>query len=134
MDPRSELKGKIMDRPKPENGRYFDFEKLIVYRLARKVLAKLLPFLCKPARRAGSTADHLDRALDSIILNIAEGSGKPGGSKDRARFYRIALGSGKEAGAAVDLLALRGIIPADVCREARELLLEVISILHVLTR
>ena len=131
-----------MMRPEQKNGKYFDFERLIVYRLARKVLARLLPFLRKPARKSGSTTDHLDRALDSIVVSevtamyrkVAEGSGKEPGSRDRARFYRIALGSAKEAGAALDLLALRGSIPEEVNHDARGLLLEIVAILHVMAR
>ncbi len=38
--------------------------------------------------------DQLDRASSSVVLNIAEGSGKRG--KDRKRFYAIALGSLRE--------------------------------------
>ncbi|MHC4600174.1 MAG: four helix bundle protein [Planctomycetota bacterium] len=119
--------------PEPGNGRFFDFERLIVYRLAKKVLTLLLPFL-KKSRKAGGTADHLDRALDSIVLNIAEGAGKERGSKDRARFYRIALGSAKEAGAALDLLTLRGLIDRDIAADARSLLLEVVAMLHGMSR
>ncbi|MHC4780847.1 MAG: four helix bundle protein [Planctomycetota bacterium] len=122
-----------MNRPEPRKERYFDFERLIVYRLARKVLKQLLPFLVKQGRRSGSTADHLDRALDSIVLNIAEGAGKEAGSKDRARFYRIALGSAKEAGAALDLLSLRDRIPSKDHHSAREILLEIIAILHAMS-
>jgi len=123
-----------MNRPEPGKKRYFDFERLAVYQSARKVLAMLLPFLKKQRRKAGSTADHLDRALDSIVLNIAEGAGKERGSRDRARFYRIALGSAKEAGAALDLLGVRGLIAHDIGADARELLLEIVSMLHAMSR
>ena len=123
-----------MTRPEPKNGRFFDFERLIVYRLAKKVLTRLLPFLKKTGRKAGGTADHLDRALDSIVLNIAEGAGKERGSKDRARFYRIALGSAKEAGAALDLLTLRGLIDREIAADARGLLLEIVAILHSMSK
>jgi four helix bundle protein len=134
MDPRIELKGTSMMRPEPKNGKYFDFEKLIVHRLAKNLLTRLLPFLKKTGRKAGTTIDHLDRALDSIVLNIAEGAGKERGSKDRARFYRIALGSAKVAGAALDLLALRRLIARELADDARDLLLEIVAILHCMSR
>jgi four helix bundle protein len=46
--------------------------------------------------------DQFERALLSIILNIAEGSAKPT-TKDRRRFYSIALGSLRETQAILDL-------------------------------
>lgn len=39
--------------------------------------------------------DQFDRAILSIVLNLAEGSAKPT-PKDRRKFYRIALGSLRE--------------------------------------
>ncbi|MHC4598439.1 MAG: hypothetical protein ACYS47_05485 [Planctomycetota bacterium] len=48
--------------------RPFDFENLLVYRLARKVLALLAKWTARPPRKAASVADHLDRALDSSIF------------------------------------------------------------------
>jgi four helix bundle protein len=46
--------------------------------------------------------DQFNRALLSIVLNLAEGSGKPT-SKDRAKFYSIAMGSLREVQAILDL-------------------------------
>ncbi|MHC4600399.1 MAG: four helix bundle protein, partial [Planctomycetota bacterium] len=69
-------------------------------------------------------------ALDSILLNIAEGTGKDRGSRDRARFYKIALGSAKEAAAALDILTLRGFIPPEMAEEARTLLRRIVGMLH----
>lgn len=39
--------------------------------------------------------DQFDRALLSVVLNLAEGTGKPT-SKDRRKYYHIALGSFRE--------------------------------------
>ena len=39
--------------------------------------------------------DQFERASLSIVLNLAEGSGKPS-AKDRRRFYSISLGSLRE--------------------------------------
>lgn len=41
-------------------------------------------------------ADQLERAVDSIGINIAEGYGRLHG-RERARFYEYALGSAREA-------------------------------------
>lgn len=46
--------------------------------------------------------DQFDRALLSIPLNLAEGSAKPS-SKERARYYRTALGSLREVQVILDL-------------------------------
>jgi len=108
----------------------FDFEKLTVYCKAMEVLKLLAGFTAKPPRRASDLADHLDRALDSVLLNIAEGSGKPSGSADRARYYRTALGSAKEVAAAVSILAAKGLLPDSAGQPARGLLLEVVAMLH----
>ena len=46
---------------------------------------------------------QLQRAASSVALNLAEGSAKPS-PKERARFYRIALGSFRETVAVLDLV------------------------------
>jgi four helix bundle protein len=47
--------------------------------------------------------DQLSRASLSIVLNIAEGAGKPS-MRERRRFYGIALGSLRETYALLDLM------------------------------
>ena len=47
--------------------------------------------------------DQFQRALLSIVLNLAEGTAKPT-AKDRKRFYRISLGSLREVQAILDIL------------------------------
>ncbi len=47
--------------------------------------------------------DQLNRAASSIILNLAEGSGKPT-KRDRTKFYAIAFGSIREVQALTDIL------------------------------
>ena len=108
----------------------FDFERLVVYRLARKVFVLLAVWIARPPRKAAGLADQLERALGSILLNIAEGAGKEAGSKDRARFYRIAIGSAKEAAAALDILALRGLMSRAKAESARDMLLGVVRMLY----
>jgi len=110
--------------------RGFDYERLFVYRLAREVLRRLCRWTARPPRKAAGLADHLDRALDSVLLNIAEGSGKEPGSADRSRFYRIALGSAKEAASALEVLAIRGLVAPEVASAAREDLISVAAMLH----
>lgn len=51
----------------------------------------------------GEMRDQFERALLSVVLNLAEGSAKPT-RKDQARFYAIALGSLREVQAIFDLI------------------------------
>ena len=60
---------------------------------------KQLPAINAPAH----FKDQLSRAALSIVLNLAEGSGKPT-KKDRVRFYAIAFGSIREVQALLDIL------------------------------
>lgn len=62
---------------------------------------------CKGLHMPGYLRDQLLRASSSVVLNIAEGSGKLTFA-DKRRFYSIALGSLRESMAALEL---RGEIP-----------------------
>lgn len=74
-----------------ENGKEFGPERLRVYHLAlafaRNVERVLFRCRCHPSLR-----DQLRRAAQSVILNIAEGSGHYSGRK-KAWHYHIAYGS-----------------------------------------
>jgi four helix bundle protein len=80
----------------------FDFEKLDVYKKAKTFNSKIREFL-KTTKLDTSTNDQLRRAAFSIVLNLAEGSGrftKP----DRRNFYIIARSSIFECIAILDVL------------------------------
>ena len=47
--------------------------------------------------------NQFQRAVLSIVLNLAEGTAKPT-AKDRRKFYRISLGSLREAQAILDII------------------------------
>ena len=51
--------------------------------------------------------EQLERAASSIVLNLAEGSGKSSPA-DRGRFYQIAFGSLRECQSVLILLRLEG--------------------------
>lgn len=61
--------------------------------------------------------DQLMRASSSVVLNIAEGSGKLTFA-DKRRFYSIALGSLRESMAALEL---RGDIPSQLASTSDQL-------------
>ena len=80
----------------------FDFEKLEVYKKA-KAFNKSVSCLLSGKNVDRVTHDQLRRASFSIMLNIAEGSGrftKP----DKRNFYIIARGSAFECVAIFDYL------------------------------
>ncbi len=78
---------------------FFEHERLDCYRLAADVVRWLAahPLDDKHLR------DQATRAGQSIVLNIAEASGRAG--RSRAYHFRIALGSAAELCAAFDLVA-----------------------------
>lgn len=103
----------------------FGHENLDVYRLALEV-ARFAATRQVPAQRR-HLGDQLVRAADSVVLNIAEGAGKPRGAS-RCNHLRIALGSASEVDAVFDLLG----IPYD--HEIRHKLRRVGAMLGAMTR
>lgn len=80
----------------------FDFEKLEVYSKA-KVFNRNVALFLENTNVSKNKKDQLERAAFSIMLNIAEGSGrftKP----DKRNFYIIARGSAFECVAIFDYL------------------------------
>jgi four helix bundle protein len=102
----------------------FDFERLDVYKASELHLE-----LASRIRTTAKVRDQLDRASESILLNIAEGSGKPAGSRDRRKFYNIALGSAKECACAWTILSTRRRVDSGLARSAREVLLRIVAML-----
>lgn len=80
----------------------FDFEKLVVYKKSKEFNYSVKQFLQKQ-NLDSTTKDQLRRASFSIMLNIAEGSGRFT-KKDKRRFYIISRGSAYECVAIFDYL------------------------------
>jgi four helix bundle protein len=97
-----------------------------VYRVA--VEFQLLAASIGSGRRLGAVRDQLDRASVSIVLNVAEGSGRFAPA-DKAHFYLIARGSAMECLAALSLLFARSLVSPDVRRRSRALLTRIIAML-----
>jgi four helix bundle protein len=70
--------------------------RLPAYRISRYLAIQVRRDADVIRRRSPSLADQLERSVDSIGINIAEGYGRLHG-RDRARFYEFALGSAREA-------------------------------------
>ena len=118
-----------MFQNEPERGAVFDFERLIVYQKAMELRRLINPITSNPPRGSAHLVDHLDRAGDSILLNIPEGNGFPRSSGKRRAHFRIALGSAKEAASAVNALRAKEQMPDAMGSRARALLLEIVRML-----
>jgi four helix bundle protein len=75
-----------------------------------------------------ASRDHLERAGDSIALNIAEGNGKFS-LKDRARYFQSAHGSALESAACLDLFLARGCCERDAVTKGKLILEEIVKML-----
>jgi four helix bundle protein len=108
----------------------FHHDKLTVYQRAL-VFAGWSQTLIEVISKKTSTRDHLERASDSIALNIAEGNGKFS-RRDRARFFKIAHGSALESAACLDLFVARRCCEPRAIVEGKALLEEIVRMLFKL--
>jgi len=79
----------------------FDFEKLDVYIQAKAFNVSICSYLEKNPAVDRTSRDQLRRASFSIMLNIAEGSGRFT-ARDKKNFYVISRGSVFECVAILD--------------------------------
>ena len=80
----------------------FDFEKLDIYKTAKKYYAENL-LLIRKNNLDRVIENQLSRAALSVVLNLAEGSGRFS-KADRAHFYVISRSSIFECTAIIDIL------------------------------
>lgn len=106
---------------------------MIVYRksvqLVRGVHEHIEPYL---RRKDPELANQLHRAVRSIVLNIAEGRSQRGRRKNN--HFAIALGSGREVYACLELAAVLGFLPEHRLQRWLSLCDEVQAMLFVLAR
>ena len=81
----------------------FDFEKLDVYKKARNFRTELFSIISSKKKIDRYLLDQLKRASVSIVLNIAEGSGKFSRA-DKRNFFTIARASTYEVVSIIDIL------------------------------
>jgi four helix bundle protein len=74
---------------------------LRIYEVALRVVEELRPVLVCIERKDRDLARQMRRAVSSVVLNIAEGSGSSGGT--RRERYRSALGSAREVVACIEV-------------------------------
>ncbi|RJP72942.1 MAG: four helix bundle protein [Ignavibacteriales bacterium] len=106
---------------------FFDHEKLIVYQKALSFINWLetLPVF---SNKRINVINQLDRASDSIVLNIAEGNGKYS-NRDRCRYFDIACGSALESAGCLDIMLVKEIISGDENIFGKRILKEIVSML-----
>ncbi len=111
----------------------FDHERLEVYRVALDFLAAADEFTVGLPPGRAYLGDQLHRASTSIVLNIAEGAGEFS-KKDKARFYRMALRSGTECAALVEVYRRLRLGQEKQLLAGREMLLRIVAMLTRLVR
>ena len=80
--------------------------RFVAYDLALDLIRSLAPALAVLRRHDADLAKQARRALASVALNTSEANGRTGG--DRLHSFRIALGSLREVGAALDVAVAFG--------------------------
>jgi four helix bundle protein len=111
---------------------WFDHEKLDVYQESIHLVGWLSELL-EGAARLGDIKDQLDRASNSIVLNIAEDNGKYS-IKDRCRFLDTANASALECAAGLDVLVAKRKLTREDIRPGKEVLQRIVRMLMGLIR
>jgi len=108
-----------------------DFEKLDVYRVALEAVYQVNKII-EYSKRNRIVRDQILRSSTSVVLNIAEGTGKRSGA-DRRRYYEIARGSAMETSAALDILVVLNYTTEDRVASTKHLLRRVVAMLTRMT-
>jgi four helix bundle protein len=111
---------------------YFDHEKLKVYQLALE-FNKYANKICSKLQARSDIRNQLDRASNSIVLNISEGNGKYS-KKDKCRYFDISIGSSFECAGCLDILSVRNVITNEEVRTGKLMLKELVSMLFGLIK
>lgn len=115
----------------------FDHEKLEVYQLELKFISWVTILLKEiKAERIPlirETCDQLDRASLSALLNTAEGNGRRA-TKQRAKFFDDARGSGTECAACLDALVAKAACSKDRVQEGKAMLVRIVAMLSKLIK
>ncbi|MBN2481946.1 MAG: four helix bundle protein [Bacteroidales bacterium] len=94
----------------------FDFEKLDVYQVIKGNSSKILQFIFNHPTLDLYIKDQWKRANMSIILNLAEGTGRMS-NPDKKHFLTIARGSVFESVAILEIVKELGLIEEDLFKE-----------------
>ena len=108
------------------------FQKLDVYQAAIDFIRHTARIGTRLPKGQADLFDQLQRAAQSVPLNLAEGSGKF--NRDAKRFYAIARGSALECAAVLDVIEAMSLMDAADLTEARTLLKRVVEMASALLR
>ncbi len=112
---------------------YFDHEKLHVYQASKEFLLITETIIKQFPKGRTYLIDQLQRAVSSIVLNIAEGSGEFSPS-EKIRFYRMARRSATECAGILDLCIDLSLVDGNISAKARAVLLRIVAMLTKMTR
>jgi four helix bundle protein len=104
------------------------FQRLDVYQRAIQFLALAIEIVEQLPRGHADRADQLVRAAESVVRNIAEGSGR-WSQADSAKHYKIARGEAMECAASLDVLRVRKLVADGSYHRGIELLGAVVAML-----
>ena len=82
---------------------------LIIYVIVIEIVREVRPYLQKIGQRDPDLSRQLKRALQSVALNVSEGSATRGGR--RRNTYEIALGEARETRACLQVAEAMGYVP-----------------------
>lgn len=111
----------------------FDFERLVVFEKALGFYQLVVSLKLSSDVTDRLLKKQLYRAAMSIVLNIAEGTGRKG-LKDRKHFYTIARGSVFECAAILRILDISHPSESSTIDQAYPLSVEIAKILSTLIR
>ena len=111
----------------------FAHEKLDVYNLALDFLVLAHGVIENLPRGHGYLADQLGRASTSIVLNLAEGSGKFS-KPDKRRYYLTAAGSATECAAILDICLRLNLVLIESHSTGKEMLQRIAAMLVKLAK
>jgi four helix bundle protein len=104
------------------------FRRLDVYQRAIEFLALVGDIVGDLPKGHSDRADQLVRAAESVVRNIAEGSGR-WSEADCAKHYKIARGSAMECAASLDVMQIRKLVPPEQYEHGIRLLEAVVAML-----
>ena len=113
--------------------KYFDHEKLDVYRAAIGFVILVDEIIPTLPRGRAYLVDQIQRAASSIALNIAEGAGEYSGN-EKIRFYRMAKRSATECASILDICNKLQLIDVQLFKNGRNLLLRIVAMLIKLSK
>ena len=106
----------------------FNHQKLKCYQVSLDVAKRVPSLVATWPKGTHYLRDQLERAISSVVLNIAEGNGRPG-LGERARFFVIARASAAESASVIELAAALKLVAESDSRYLQDQLLQVYRML-----